>query len=175
MTEHAGATLRSCFRMSRATGDAGARQRESAVYKGVHEHFELPRNAAMASAVVFETAFEGRWRALINNTVHCPSGNTAERISGTSMGPTDTASRAHMAFTGRPFTRRRWGACVFHRHGVGPHTAAEPSPFNTTRSSPPRRSRARNILPQRRIQVVEPHLGTRPKFDSYSANSFILL
>ncbi len=42
--------------MSRAPPEQGARQRESAVYKGVHEHFELPRNAAVASAVVFKTA-----------------------------------------------------------------------------------------------------------------------
>ncbi|MGF1613156.1 MAG: hypothetical protein ACFCVA_04370, partial [Gammaproteobacteria bacterium] len=38
--------------------EQGARQRESGVYKGVHEHFELPRNAAQASAVIFKTASE---------------------------------------------------------------------------------------------------------------------
>ncbi|MGC1951904.1 MAG: hypothetical protein WA970_04880, partial [Gammaproteobacteria bacterium] len=47
------AVLEAVLKMSRAPPEQGARQRESAVYKGVHEHFELPRNAAMASAVVF--------------------------------------------------------------------------------------------------------------------------
>ncbi|MGF1614026.1 MAG: hypothetical protein ACFCVA_08995, partial [Gammaproteobacteria bacterium] len=42
--------------------EQGARQRESGVYKGVHEHFELPRNAAQASAVIFKTASEGSIR-----------------------------------------------------------------------------------------------------------------
>jgi hypothetical protein len=42
--------------MSRAMAEQGARGRATGVYVGVHEDGELPRNAAMASAVVFKTA-----------------------------------------------------------------------------------------------------------------------
>jgi len=48
--------LQAVLKMSRGPPEQGARQQESAVYKGVQEHFELPRNTAMASAVVFKTA-----------------------------------------------------------------------------------------------------------------------
>jgi hypothetical protein len=44
------------LKMSRAPAELGARWRASGVYKGVHEHCEPLRNAAMTSAVVSKTA-----------------------------------------------------------------------------------------------------------------------
>jgi hypothetical protein len=41
--------------MSRAMAEQGARGRATGVYVGVHEDGEPPRNAAMASAVIFKT------------------------------------------------------------------------------------------------------------------------
>jgi hypothetical protein len=66
--------------MSRAPPEQGARQRESAVYKGVHEHFELPRNAAMASAVAFKTASKP-----IGSTMNYNESVVAKRIEALFM------------------------------------------------------------------------------------------
>ena len=53
-------SLEAVLKMSRAPAEQGARRRRTAVYMGVHEDCEPPRNAAMASAAIFKTASYSR-------------------------------------------------------------------------------------------------------------------
>ena len=50
--------LRSCFKKSQASTRQGKNRRESAVYKGVNEHFEPILNAGLCRLRVFKTASE---------------------------------------------------------------------------------------------------------------------